>query len=413
MAAYQIRKEDMLSEIAKQHGTTQQANLNKIYAGQNANIPGGTPVDGNEIMSRGYASAAPVGAGGIMTGRRESTAPQYNKSDATNDAYNKWKETESNKPGDYNESDALKKLREELEAAEKKKPGAYESAYQEQIDQILNSILNRGEFSYDPAKDKLYQSMADQYRQKGQLAMRDTMGNAAALTGGYGSSYAATAGSQAYDDYMQRLQDRVPELYQMALQSWQNETNSMYGKLNALNAQDDAAYGRYRDSVSDWRNDRDYLYNRTRDQYDTEYGQWRDSIGDWQNDRGYAMDAYTRMSDEDYRKYRDALDQYNRDREFEYQKEKDAREYELAKQKAASAKSSGGSSKKSSSGTTPKAAKDFAPYNTIVYTMKTKGSTSAQLSYINTLLKNGKITESTYTRLCNEAKGGYTPGYAK
>lgn len=403
MSVYQIKKGDTLSGIAAQYGTTVQAlaqangiaNVNKIYAGQSLNIPD--------------AAGASSGVSN-STGTSYGSAPQYSQSDNTKNAYTQWQQEESNKPGDYKESDALSGLRKQLEDWEKNKPGAYESAYQSQIDEILNGILSRGSFEYDPAKDKLYQSMADQYKQKGKQAMRDTMGNAAALTGGYGSSYAATAGSQAYDNYMQQLQDRVPELYQLALQSWQNETDSMYNKLNALNTQDDAAYGRYRDSVSDWRSDRDYLYNRAKDQYDTEYGQWRDSVGDWQSNRDYAMNKYAQLSDEDYRKYQDALSQYNEDRAFDYQKEQDDREYQLALQKAAQ-KSSGSSSSSKSSKTSNTGSK--ISYGEARYNMMSKGNKSSKYSYANKLLSKGQITESEYIRLCNEIEGAYTPGYAK
>ena len=47
--------------------------------------------------------------------------------------------------------------------------------------------------------------------------MEDTLGKAAALTGGYASSYAQSAGQQAYNGYLQELAALVPELRQAAL----------------------------------------------------------------------------------------------------------------------------------------------------------------------------------------------------
>ncbi len=412
MATYQIKKGDTLSGIAKQYGTTVQSlaqangisDINKIYAGQSLTIPGGA--------AGGSSGGSSVS--GSFKSYTSGSRPQYSQSDATKGAYEQWQNSENNKPGDYQESDALKNLRDQLQQLENNKPGAYESAYQDQIDALLNSILNREDFSYDPAKDQLYQSMADQYRTKGQKAMRDTMGNAAALTGGYGSSYAVTAGSQAYDDYMQQLQDRVPELYQLALQSYQMETDNLYNQLGALNTQDEAAYGRYRDTVSDWYNDRDYLYNKVGDQYDTEYGQYRDSVSDWMNDRDYYRDKYGMLSDEDWDKYQSELGQWNTDREFEYQREQDAIANELARQELEIKRAAANKSTTSSTGgVTSNARKDFAPYNTILYNAKEKGGKSAQLNYVNGLLEDGEITDSTYTRLVNEIQGGYTPGYAR
>ena len=50
-------------------------------------------------------------------------------------------------------------------------------------------------FEYDINQDELYQQMAERYRQQGNLAMRDTMGQAAAMTGGFNSSAAVNAAS--------------------------------------------------------------------------------------------------------------------------------------------------------------------------------------------------------------------------
>ena len=64
--------------------------------------------------------------------------------------------------------------------------------------------------------DALYQQYRDLYTQQGQMAMMDTMGQAAAMTGGYGNSYAQTAGQQMYNQYLGKLNEVVPELYQQA-----------------------------------------------------------------------------------------------------------------------------------------------------------------------------------------------------
>ena len=61
--------------------------------------------------------------------------------------------------------------------------------------------MNRKEFSYDLNGDMLYQQMKDQYQVLGKTAMQDTMGEAAALTGGYGNTYAQSVGQQTYDEY--------------------------------------------------------------------------------------------------------------------------------------------------------------------------------------------------------------------
>ena len=78
---------------------------------------------------------------------------------------------------------------------------AYESKYQGQMDTALSNVTNRKQFEYDPLKDANYQAMAKVYQKQGEQAAKNTLGDAAALNGGYGSSYAVTASQQARNDY--------------------------------------------------------------------------------------------------------------------------------------------------------------------------------------------------------------------
>ena len=68
-----------------------------------------------------------------------------------------------------------------------------------QLRAVRDKVLNRSPFTYDMNEDMLYQQYKDSYTRQGKLAMQDTMGQAAALTGGYGNSYATTAGQQTYN----------------------------------------------------------------------------------------------------------------------------------------------------------------------------------------------------------------------
>ena len=73
-----------------------------------------------------------------------------------------------------------------------------------------------------------YQQYKDHYTQLGKKAMQDTMGQAAALTGGYGSSYTQNVGQQAYISYMQQLGDVVPGLYKLAYDRYQDQGDQLY-----------------------------------------------------------------------------------------------------------------------------------------------------------------------------------------
>ena len=130
------------------------------------------------------------------------------------------------------------------------KPVQYQSQYQQQMNDILGQIQNQGKFQYDINADALYQQAAQRYLQQGQQAMMDTMGQASALTGGYGNSYAQNAGQQAYQGYLQGLTDLVPQYRQMALDQYQMEGDDLLSKYSLLASQEESEYQRYMDQVS-------------------------------------------------------------------------------------------------------------------------------------------------------------------
>lgn len=137
--------------------------------------------------------------------------------------------------------------------------GGYQSKWSDQISNYLDQILNRDKFSYDINSDALYQQYADQYARGGKMAMMDTMGQVAALTGGYGNSYAQTAGQQTYQNYMNQLNDVVPDLYSMALSQYMNEGDQLNNQLSMMMQQDEIDYGRYQDHIAQQQNEFDRL----------------------------------------------------------------------------------------------------------------------------------------------------------
>ena len=219
--------------------------------------------------------------------------------------------------GDYQESDVVKQAQALLQQQMANKPGDYTSSWQSQLNDILQQINNRKEFSYDLNADALYQQYKDQYMLQGQKAMMDTMGQAAAMTGGYGNSYAQSVGQQAYQGYMQQLNDKVPELYQLALSKYQMEGDDMKDRAALIAQMENQDYGRYRDQVSDYNTELDRLQNR----YDTErnydYNKWTDnrdfSYGQYIDDRNYQYQQdRDKVSDEQWQKqFDEALRQWN------------------------------------------------------------------------------------------------------
>lgn len=131
-------------------------------------------------------------------------------------------------------------------------PGAYQSRFEERLQALYDRIAGREAFDYEPEEDEAYQRYARLYAARGAAAMEDTLGKAAALTGGYGSSYAQSAGQQAYNGYLQELAALVPELRQAALAEYQQEGKALQEQYSLLHAQEKADYDRWQDEKADW-----------------------------------------------------------------------------------------------------------------------------------------------------------------
>lgn len=206
---------------------------------------------------------------------------------------------------DYKPSDTVINAQNLLNQQLGQKPGAYQSQFRPQMDDILGQIMNREKFSYDINADALYQQLTDQYIQQGRMAMMDTMGQAQAMTGGYGNSYAQSVGQQAYQGHVQQLNDIVPELYQLAMNKHQMEGDDLAQQYAMLAQQDDLDYGRYMDHMAAWQDDRDYLAGRYDAERDYDYGRYADdrNFGYQQERDKAADDKWQAEFDEDKRRY--------------------------------------------------------------------------------------------------------------
>ena len=222
-------------------------------------------------------------------------ATGFNKSETTNSYQNQLQKLETEKPSAYQTSGTVNDYYDRLQEQEDNKPGAYQGQYEAEINSILDSILNNKQFTYtaeDLANDNLYQLYKDNYMRQGDLAMRDTMGSAAALTGGYGSTYAAAAGQQAYDNYLAKLNDLALEFSDRAYEKYLNEQADRYNQLGVVTGLDNEDYGRHRDSVGDYYSDLQYLAGRYDQEYAKDYGQYRDEMNDYYTDRNYLASMY-------------------------------------------------------------------------------------------------------------------------
>lgn len=181
-------------------------------------------------------------------------------------------------------------------------PG-YASQYQGQIDTVSQQLLGRAPFTYDPESDPAYQQYRDSYTRSGQRAMRDTLGQVSARTGGLASSYAGSAAQQTYDGYMSALADKVPELRQLAYQMYMDEGNTLRANLSMLQGLESSDYSRYLDRLGQYNTDRAFAYGQYQDgvaaqQYADErsYQLSRDALADarYDDETAYARDQAAR-----------------------------------------------------------------------------------------------------------------------
>ena len=196
------------------------------------------------------------------------------------------------------------------------RPGEFNSSYKEQLDNIYNQIVNREDFSYNMNTDALYQQYKQQYTQAGKNAMKDTIAQASALTGGYGNSYAATAGQQQYQNYLQELNNIVPTLYNQAYQRYQDEGANLLNQYSVAGTQYNNEYQQYRDALSDWQADRSFAQSNYQSERDYDYDRFN-------ADRSYAYNRYNDERTFDYNQFRDNRDflssQFQNERTFDYQ----------------------------------------------------------------------------------------------
>lgn len=157
---------------------------------------------------------------------------------------------------------------------------SYTSRYDEKLNELVDQILNRDPFSYDAENDPLYRFYQDKYQRNGDKAMRDTLGAQAARTGGLSSSYAGSVAQQSYNDYMQGLNDIVPELYKLAYSMYKDDEDSQRANVEMLRALEQGDYAKFQDLLAQYNTDRSFNYGVFSDARNFGYQQQRDNIED-------------------------------------------------------------------------------------------------------------------------------------
>lgn len=143
--------------------------------------------------------------------------------------------------------------------------------YDAELDALYAAIIGREPFRYQAGADPLYQAYASQSMENGRRAMWDSMGRAAALTGGYGSSYAQALGQQQYDEYLRRLGEAIPEFYGLAWQQYQAQGAALQDAYDRSAARRAAAYEQQRDEANLAFRREQESYQQSKDRYEQLY----------------------------------------------------------------------------------------------------------------------------------------------
>ncbi len=201
---------------------------------------------------------------------------------------------EEKKRRDYVPTDRVEQARQEAVESDRQKPGAYTSQWQKQLDAAMDKILNRETFSYNLNGDALYRQYKDQAVQNGRLAMQDTLGQAAAMTGGYGSSYGQQAAQQAYQQRMDALSDKASQLYDKARTAYDNQGQRDREDYNLLLQRENSSQNQYKQALSAWQAENQRLWSRYEQERSTDYDAYRDQVADsrWQQEFDAAQQQF-------------------------------------------------------------------------------------------------------------------------
>lgn len=130
------------------------------------------------------------------------------------------------------------------------KTTTYQNPYQKELDRMVNDYT-KSSFSYNQDTDPAAQAYRENYIQNGQLAMQDTMAQAAARTGGLASSYATQTGQQAYNSYMSDLNAQLAGLRQQAYENYLSDQALQQNRINTVASLGQQAEGSYYNRVND------------------------------------------------------------------------------------------------------------------------------------------------------------------
>lgn len=178
--------------------------------------------NGVEYKSDGTVSilGMPVNVSQLKTDENGRVYAHVNKSDLDN-AYNQYRQNNPTIQDVFND---------------------YKNTYTSRVERALKSIENQKDFEYDVEDDPQYKAYKAAAQRNASKAYEDTLAKNAAMTGGFASSNAIMAASQARDAHLDALDDRIPELYRAAYERYNADRQREFDRLDSVLSAADRQY---------------------------------------------------------------------------------------------------------------------------------------------------------------------------
>lgn len=253
-----------------------------------------------------------------------NNAPTYNESGKTKSAYNQWTSYEKNN-----------------------KPGEYAGTWADVLNRKVTNYINQDPYSYKSQNDVSYQAAKDQYTKTGQQAMKDTMAQASALTGGYGNTYSQSVGQQQYNAQMDNLSQKAIEYEQQAYNRYVGDREQQLNTINALQNLDNTEYSRNRDAINDYNTFLNYLQNKYTtlksvddDTFNREYNIWQQQLDAHGTLMSTAQNNYQYENTNDINNYQFGVNTDLQKQQLAETKRKNTADIKLGQQQLAETKAS-------------------------------------------------------------------------
>ena len=308
-----------------------------------------------------------------------NNAPTYNESGKTKSAYNQWTSYEKNN-----------------------KPGEYAGTWADVLNQKVTNYINQDPYSYKSQNDASYQAAKDQYTKTSQQAMKDTMAQASALTGGYGNTYSQSVGQQQYNAQMDNLSQKAIEYEQQAYNRYVSDREQQLNTINALQNLDNTEYSRNRDAINDYNTFLNYLQNKYTtlksvddDTFNREYNIWQQQLGARGTLLSTAQNNYQYENTNDINNYQFGVNTDLQKQQLAEAKRKNTADIKLGQQQLAETKAS---------------RLDTRNYNNKLLKTKTTTSSKKTGSSNNSNSTQGKVTIKSIDKIVENGAKMYKDG---